>query len=122
MCAEEHRVAQVVANLVNNARVHTPEGTTITIEVTADEDMVTLVIADDGPGLDQDQIPHLFDRFYRTDRSRARATGGSGLGLAIVAAIVETHGGSVSAGSRDGGGARFEVRLPLTSSQPMEAA
>jgi len=80
------------------------------------------VIADTGPGLDPDHIPHLFDRFYRVDRSRARATGGSGLGLAIVSAIVASYGGEVTASNRPDGGAQFEVRLPVVPDrQPVPA-
>ncbi len=113
MRAEESRISQVVSNLLANARVHTPATTSISIEVGPDQDGVSITISDDGPGLDPANIPHLFDRFYRVDRSRARATGGSGLGLAIVSAIVESYGGSVTASNRPDGGARFEVRLPL---------
>jgi len=120
MRAEENRISQVISNLLANVRVHTPDTTSVEIAVTAAADDVSIVIGDNGPGLDPDHIPHLFDRFYRVDRSRARATGGSGLGLAIVSAIVESYGGSVAASNGPDGGARFEVRLPLApNTQPV---
>lgn len=122
MRGEEHRISQVISNLLANTRVHTPDSTAVEISVNVTEDDVRIVIADDGPGLDPDHIPHLFDRFYRVDRSRARATGGSGLGLAIVSAIVESYGGSVAASNGPEGGARFEVRLPMAAdAQPVVA-
>ena len=72
-----------------------------------------LEVSDSGPGLSAEERERVFERFYRSDAGRARASGGSGLGLSIVAAIVEAHGGSVSVEASAGGGARFRVRLPL---------
>jgi len=75
---------------------------------------VELAVADRGPGLDAEQAERIFERFYRTDGSRTRASGGVGLGLSIVAAVAEAHGGEVSARPTEGGGATFVVRLPLS--------
>ena len=106
------RLRQVVDNLLDNARVHTPPATPVHVRLGADGDHVVLTVDDEGPGLDEEEVEKAFDRFYRGDPVRSRATGGAGLGLAIVAAIVEAHGGSIEASSPDGSGARFEIRLP----------
>jgi two-component system OmpR family sensor kinase len=106
------RLRQVFDNLIENARVHTPAGTRTTVSVHPTADAVTVSVTDDGPGMDADVAARAFERFYRGDPARARATGGAGLGLSIVAAIVEAHGGSVRLG--DGPGATILVTLPLT--------
>ncbi len=106
------RLTQVVANLLANARSHTPAGTPVDVRLRHHGDQVVLEITDDGPGLPLQHADKLFDRFYRADESRSRASGGAGLGLAIVAAIVESHGGTVTAANEPGGGARFTVRVP----------
>jgi two-component system OmpR family sensor kinase len=108
------RLHQVVGNLLANARIHTPEGTTITASLEREPTDAVLTVADDGPGIPADLQPVLFERFARGDGSRSRETGSTGLGLAIVAAVVEVHGGSVAVNSRPGD-TRFVVRLPLTS-------
>lgn len=110
--ADAERVQQVVGNLLSNLRVHTPSGTTAIVRLTGGPDEVSLEVSDTGPGIPEDSLEAVFERFYRTDRSRARKMGGSGLGLAIVRAIVEAHGGSVSAHNRPEGGAVFRVTLP----------
>ena len=92
---DEVRIRQVLHNLIANALRHTPAGGTIAITAQTNGDGVALTIADTGEGVDEAQLPHLFDRFYRTDQSRTRASGGTGLGLAIVKAVVEEHGGRV---------------------------
>ncbi len=108
------RLHQVVANLLANARVHTPPGTTVDVALAIDGREAVITVADDGPGIPESLQPVLFERFARGDGSRSRATGSTGLGLAIVAAVVEGHGGSVSVSS-DSEGTRFDVRLPLRS-------
>ncbi|MFG2778328.1 ATP-binding protein [Streptomyces prunicolor] len=111
--ADEARLRQVVTNLVGNAVAHTPPGTAIRIGVgTVGEDAV-LEVADEGPGLTPAQTAHVFERFYRADTSRTRATGGAGLGLAIVDSLVTAHAGRVEIDSAPGRGATFRVRLPL---------
>jgi two-component system OmpR family sensor kinase len=106
---------RAVDNLLANARGHTPPGTrvAVTVRTVADPsgDTVVLAVDDDGPGIDPDDAPHLFDRFFRSERSRARP-GGAGLGLSIVAAVVDAHDGTVTAGTSPLGGARFTVTLP----------
>ena len=108
------RLHQVVANLLANARVHTPAGTTVTASLAVDEAAAEAVvtIADDGPGIPPGLLPVLFERFARGDGSRSRTAGSTGLGLAIVHAVVEGHHGTVSVESEPGT-TRFSVRLPL---------
>jgi len=110
---DEQRLHQVVTNLLNNARKHTPEGTTVTVTaVPAGEDAV-IKVHDDGPGLPADLAPHAFERFTRGDHSRTRASGGAGLGLSLVAAIVEAHRGHVELDSRPGD-TTFTLTLPCS--------
>lgn len=109
--ADAGRLHQVVANLLSNARTHTPAGTTIEVGVRGDADAVSVTVTDDGPGIPAEAIPELFERFSRVDESRTRLTGGSGLGLAIVRAIVDAHDGAVEVDSRPGR-TRFTVVLP----------
>ena len=116
------RLHQVLANLLANARVHTPAGTTVTASATADGDTVELRVVDDGPGIDPAIQASVFERFARGDTSRSRAAGSTGLGLAIVDAVVAAHGGTVSATS-EAGNTVFTVRLPRVgvSSTPPRA-
>jgi len=107
------RLKQVVENLLANARIHTPPGTPVRVEVTAGADSVLLTVADRGPGIAPEDAERIFDRFYRADSSRARASGGVGLGLSIAASIVEAHGGRIELDTGPGGGATFGVILPL---------
>ncbi|MEN3320081.1 MAG: two-component system, OmpR family, sensor histidine kinase TrcS [Mycobacterium sp.] len=107
---------QFLANLLANARVHTPAGTTVSTGLVTSRDddgtHVELSITDDGPGIDPELLPHLFERFVRADKSRSREAGSFGLGLSIAASIIEAHGGTISAESRVGR-TTFTVRLPL---------
>ncbi len=103
---------QVIDNLLGNIRSHTPEGTTAHVSVEPDGSSAVVEVSDDGPGMDPDQVAHVFERFYRSDPSRSRLHGGAGLGLSIVAAIVTAHGGTVTAASTIGQGTTFTVRLP----------
>jgi two-component system OmpR family sensor kinase len=105
------RLHQVAANLLANARTHTPAGTTVTVTVGRDGRDAVLRVHDDGPGIDPAIKDELFERFSRGDRSRARQTGGTGLGLSIARAIVDAHGGSIRVRSEPGD-TTFEVRLP----------
>ena len=105
------RLQQLIANLLGNARVHTPAGVTVTTSVRMSDGAVELVVSDDGPGIPEEIMPNLFGRFVRADKARSRDMGCSGLGLAIVASIVEAHRGVVSADSRPGR-TTFTVRLP----------
>jgi two-component system OmpR family sensor kinase len=110
---DDVRLHQVVANLLANARVHTPEGTAVDVRVGVDGHDAVLEVADQGPGLPPEAVDHVFERFYRVDTARTRRSGGAGLGLAIVAAVVNAHGGRVSTRSAPGQGTTFVVHLPL---------
>jgi two-component system OmpR family sensor kinase len=106
---DPHRLRQVVDNLVGNAVTHTPDGTDIRVETRVEGSEAVLTVHDDGPGIDPDDVGRIFEPFFRSDPSRARATGGAGLGLAIVSAIVAAHGGTVAV--VPGEGTTFEVRI-----------
>ncbi|MBI2765311.1 MAG: HAMP domain-containing histidine kinase [Chloroflexi bacterium] len=110
---DEHQLRQVLTNVLANARQHTPEGTPVHVSLSVEASSAVLTVRDEGAGLAPTDVGHVFDRFYRADTSRSRAHGGSGLGLSIVAAIVERHGGSVTAANAPQGGAEFTIRLPL---------
>ncbi len=106
---------QVLVNLLLNAALHTPPGTRVTISTEVGAKDIALIVADNGPGIAPEALPHLFDKFYRAPGA---AAGGSGLGLSIVRGFVDAHGGQVSAQNRPGGGAEFTVRLPLQEAPP----
>jgi two-component system OmpR family sensor kinase len=116
------RLHQVFANVLTNANVHTPAGTTVTVSASIDGDTAEVQIVDDGPGIDPAIISNVFERFARGDSSRSRAAGSTGLGLAIVEAVVAAHGGTVSATS-EAGATVFTVRLPRVgvSATPLRA-
>ena len=109
------RLRQVLDNLLANARTHTPEGVPVSVELRRVDSRAELTVADRGPGLTEEQAARVFERFYRADSSRARASGGAGLGLSIVAAVVEAHGGTAAARPTPGGGATFAITLPLAA-------
>jgi two-component system OmpR family sensor kinase len=111
--ADRFRIHQVIANLLANARTHTPAGTHVTASVRVDGMYAIVAVVDDGPGISPELLPKVFERFVRADASRVRKSGQStGLGLAIVAAVVQAHGGTVKVTSRPGRTV-FEVRLRL---------
>jgi signal transduction histidine kinase len=109
--ADGRRLEQALQNLVANAVRHTPDGGRVSVSSALVDGRVRLRVEDTGPGVPPDHLPLVFDRFYKIDQSRA-TPGGSGLGLSIVKAIVERHGGSVTAAAAEGGGARFDLLLP----------
>jgi two-component system OmpR family sensor kinase len=109
---DEARLRQVLGNLVANALQHTPETARVAIRVGTDGDSAVLEVCDEGPGMSDDDAHRVFERFYRTDSSRARTSGGTGLGLSIVDSLVCAHGGRVSVFTAPGQGCRFRVSLP----------
>ena len=113
---DESRIHQVVANLLANARAHTPAGTKIDVSLHRDADGIRVALADNGPGLTHEDQKKIFERFYRADTSRVRVDGeGSGLGLSIVDAVMKAHGGSVAVTSELGKGATFTLFFPVAS-------
>jgi two-component system OmpR family sensor kinase len=112
---DEPRLRQVVTNLVANALHHTPPGTHVSVGVRVVDRFAVLEVTDDGPGLAPPDARKVFERFYRADSSRTRASGGAGLGLSIVTALVSAHGGTVDLHTALGQGATFSVRLPLAT-------
>jgi two-component system, OmpR family, sensor kinase len=110
---DAHQLRQVLGNLLRNALVHTPAGTAIEVGVEMDDASVRVDVRDHGPGLPAGDPAALFERFWRAEGGRERGKAGAGLGLAIVAAIVDAHGGTVSAADAVGGGAVFSVVLPV---------
>ncbi len=112
---DDTRLRQVLGNLVRNALVHTPSKTPIEVAVTTEDSVARMSVADHGPGLPPDAAQRIFEPFYRADPSRSRDSGGAGLGLSIVSAVVTAHGGRVDVKETSGGGATFEVELPLVS-------
>ncbi|WP_416979876.1 sensor histidine kinase [Streptomyces sp. T028] len=110
---DEAQLRSLLANLLGNVRMHTPADTPCRVEVRTTGDEVLLRVEDEGPGIPEDAVAHVFDRFYRADKGRSRTRGGSGLGLAIVAAVSELHGGRIHLDSGPGRGTRLDVVLPL---------
>jgi two-component system OmpR family sensor kinase len=108
------RLRQAVDNLLANIRMHTPPGTATTIELRADG-QARLIVRDDGPGMSPEQATHVFERFYRADPSRSRASGGAGLGMAIVDALVRAHRGTISIDTAPGHGVTITISLPLAA-------
>jgi two-component system, OmpR family, sensor kinase len=115
---DEPRIRQVLSNLVANALQHTPESADVTVRVGTDGDDAVLEVADKGPGMSQEDASRVFERFYRTDSSRARTSGGTGLGLSIVDSLVQAHGGVVTVTTAPGEGCCFRVMLPRISDVP----
>jgi two-component system OmpR family sensor kinase len=109
---DPERLRQVLDNLLANVRAHTPADTAVKVTVAREDGTVLLEVADEGPGLTDEQAAHVFERFYRGDSSRSRDGGGTGLGLAIVAAIAHAHEGGVEVARGNGAGVAFRVSLP----------
>jgi heavy metal sensor kinase len=117
LMADASQLKQALINLLDNALRHTPSGGTIIVRVDSLDTSIRLSVADTGPGIDSQHLPHLFERFYRVDQARDRQSGGTGLGLAIVKEIVEAHGGQIRAHSRVGTGTTFTIMLPTGKSK-----
>jgi signal transduction histidine kinase len=113
--ADRQRVIQILSNLVRNALRHTPQGGLIALRVERQGEWIAVSVEDTGEGILPEHLPHIFERFYRGDEGRDRASGGAGLGLAIVRELVEAMGGQVSVESEVGQGSRFSFRLPIAT-------
>ncbi len=116
---DEQRLNQVLFNLISNALRHTPSGGTITTVGEIKEDRVVIKVQDTGSGIPPEDLPHVFERFYRADRSRARTSGGSGLGLTIAKQIIEAHDGQIWVQSWLGAGSTFAFSLPVKGNSPV---
>ncbi len=120
--ADEKRIEQVLFNLLHNAQHYTPVHGAVTLSATVVANALQIAVRDTGCGIAEADLPHIFQRFYRVDRSRARATGGVGLGLAIAKKLVEAHGGKLDVDSHLGRGSTFTVYLPLAGQPPLDQA
>lgn len=112
ICADKQKLQRVIANLLDNALKYTPRGGTVTISVDQNEREVIISFTDNGIGISEEDLPHIFERFYRCDRSRSQA--GIGLGLSLAQAIARSHGGNISASSLQGKGSVFTLTIPFT--------
>ena len=110
--ADYYRLKQCMVNLLSNALTYTPPGGTITVEYKKSDSKIMIKVKDSGSGIPESDLPYLFDRFYRVDKSRSKKTGGMGIGLSITKAIVEKHGGEIYAESENGQGAMFTMVFP----------
>ncbi len=119
---DPQRMQQVLGNLVANSLRHTPPGGTIQLRATPQGPRVQLVVADTGGGIAPDELPHIFDRFWRSDRARSRQGSGAGLGLAIARQLIETQGGQINAQSQLGQGTTITITLPLATELSLHTA
>jgi len=119
--ANADQMEQVFVNLIDNAIKYTPEGGYVTVTASQQNDQLTVCVKDTGIGIPQQDLPRIFERFYRVDKARSRQTGGTGLGLSIVKHIVETHGGHVTVESEYNHGSSFTVKLPALVMQTQYA-
>jgi len=117
--AEPDRIGQVLSNLLTNANKYAPEGARVRLTAAQVGSQVEFTVADNGPGLDPEELDHVFERFWRAQSGETQEVGGTGLGLAIAKSLVELHGGGISASSKEGKGATFRFVLPIaTDGQP----
>jgi heavy metal sensor kinase len=110
---DRHRIKQVLLNLIDNGIKYCPSGSEVRLRLSRDSSNILIEVTDNGPGIPEESLTHLYDRFYRIDRARSRELGGTGLGLSICKSICEAHGGRIEATSQPGKGTTFRVRLPL---------
>ncbi len=110
---DPQRFQQVIGNLIDNALRYTPEGSSINLTIQRRSDFIELTVKDEGPGIPESELEHIFDRFWRGEKSRARSTGGAGLGLSIARQLVEAQGGKISAHNRAGVGFEVQIILPV---------
>jgi len=112
---DSHRISQVLRNLLENAVAHTASGDTISVSARQKDNYLEVAVTDTGQGIPAEDLPNIFERFYRVDKSRARATGGTGLGLTIAKRLIEAHGGKIEAQSEAGKGSRFSFTIPVAN-------
>jgi signal transduction histidine kinase len=112
--ADPQRLGQILRNLLANSLTHTPDGGAIRLAATRSGDQVAIEVEDTGSGIAPQHVSNVFERFYRADPSRTRATGGTGIGLAVVKQLVEAHGGAVAVTSEPGQGSLFRFTLPVS--------
>jgi signal transduction histidine kinase len=118
--ADGDRISQVLANLLTNANKYAPEGSEVRLTASRVGDEVEFAVADDGPGLEEQELDHVFDRFWRAESGETQSVGGTGLGLAIAKSLVELHGGAISVNSTPGEGATFRFVLPISKDGRVE--
>jgi signal transduction histidine kinase len=119
--ADRDRIRQVLVNLLTNANEYCPEGAGIAVKARHDRAEVEIDVIDDGPGIPEQQLEHIFERFTRGDAGETQRVGGTGLGLAISKSLIELHGGTIVAESTPGQGSTFRIRLPAIDAEPAEA-
>jgi len=119
--ADRTRIEQVLGNLVGNSLKHTPEGGTVRVAAALRDGDIVFSVEDTGPGIEREELPYVFERFHRADRSRSRETGGAGLGLTIARGLVEAHGGRIWAESEVGRGTSIFFTLPVPVVEPGDA-
>ena len=115
-----HYLERAIGNLIDNAIKYTREHGTVSVTAKPEGDQVVVEVTDDGIGIAADDLPRIFERFYRVDRSRSREMGGTGLGLSIVKHVVQVHGGTVDVTSTPGAGSCFTVRLPAAAADALQ--
>ena len=113
MSVDAQKISRVLSNLVSNALRHTPTGGSVELRATPAGSHVLVEVRDTGSGISPTDLPHVFEQFYRGEKSRSRSTGGAGLGLAIARRIIEAHGGAIGAESAPGAGTRLWFTLPM---------
>jgi len=112
---DRDKIEQVLINLISNAVTYVQEGGQINVVLQKEEDKIKIIVKDNGPGIPEEDLPRIFERFYRVDKARSRELGGSGLGLSIADEIVKAHGGKILVESKVGSGTTFTVVLPAKS-------
>ena len=115
---DSEKLRVIVDNLLSNALRYSDPGGTVTVRTATHDDAALLTISDTGIGINPEDLPHIYERFWRSEKSRARVSGGTGIGLAIVRELVRAHDGQIEVQSTAGAGTRFEVRLPLGTLRP----